>query len=187
LVLLDDLPNFLNTLDTLATTLIALDEFDGLFDVQVNSKLVVDYLINFIWFLVAQSFSISFHNVLFLYLQSYFLWRLFFLSCLLFLLFLAGFFLLLFTTSIDFFLKDNIKFDIIFSVLEVAWDRNLNDRGVVLQVEEKLVQMHVERPIPRVVFRQHVFDFANSKHGALHHSLDVISLLRMDHLVVTVL
>jgi hypothetical protein len=47
--------------------------------------------------------------------------------------------------------------------------------------------MHVERAFTRVKNCQFLLNLADSKHGALHYSLDVISLLRVDHLVVTVL
>jgi hypothetical protein len=47
--------------------------------------------------------------------------------------------------------------------------------------------MHVERAFTRVEERQFLLNLADSEHGALHYSLDVISFLRVDHLVVTVL
>jgi len=46
--------------------------------------------------------------------------------------------------------------------------------------------MDVQRASTRVMLGQHVLDFADSEHSALYYSFDVVSLLRMDHLVVTV-
>jgi len=64
--------------------------------------------------------------------QGDLLWRLLFLGCLLLFLLLRGLLLFLFTASIYLTDEDDVEFDVILSVLEVARDRNFNYRRIVL-------------------------------------------------------
>ena len=154
LIFLYDLPNFLNTLNALATTLVALDESDGLVNIQVDSKLIINYFSDFIRLLVAQGFGVRLHNILFLDFQGYFLWGLFLFGSFLLLLFLSLFGFLLLAASVYFLFPDDIEINAIFSVLEVTRNRNFNNRGIILQVKQKLVQMHVQRASTGVEFCQ---------------------------------
>jgi hypothetical protein len=47
--------------------------------------------------------------------------------------------------------------------------------------------MHVQRPVPRVELHQHILDLADAQHTRLDDALDLIALLRVHHLIVTVL
>lgn len=47
--------------------------------------------------------------------------------------------------------------------------------------------MYVERPCARVVFHQLTLEFAYAEHRGLEYLLDIVTFLRVHHLVVTVL
>lgn len=92
-------------------------------------------------------------------------------------------FLLFATFTLDFLLEDDIDWDLII-FFEVAWNRDLNDGWIVLEIEEKTVQMHVDRTLAEVVEHEVLLDFANSANRALKYLLDKNSLLRVHNLVI---
>jgi hypothetical protein len=81
-------------------------------------------------------------------------------------------------------LEKNVYLDIIFNFFKVPGNGNLNDARVVLKIEEKLVEMNVQRPSSSLMVDQHLFDFTDAQHGALKYLLNIKSFLRMDHLIV---
>jgi hypothetical protein len=98
------------------------------------------------------------------------------------------FFFLLLATSVSFDRLFELEVDwdaVILLVVSGHWD--FNHGGIVLQIEEKLVQMHVDTRWSGVEEDKVLLHLANSKDRALERFLDEYALLWVDHLVVTLL
>jgi hypothetical protein len=128
LVLLDDLSNFLNTVNTLTATLIGLNQANSNIQIHVDSEDVVNYFNHLIRLLHLQSLLISGLDKLDLLVKSHFWLRLFIFSLLLLFLLAATLLFLFLATSVNGFLKEDFDFD---------------NAGVVLEIEQKLIQVHV--------------------------------------------
>lgn len=175
------------TATTLATSLILLNQADGRSDFQIEGERIIGNFLN--WLSRLEAFLQSFVDLGLLFVHGKdFLFR----SVIVILLFLAFFttllstflaFLLFATFTLDFLLEDDIDWDLII-FFEVAWNRDLNDGWIVLEIEEKTVQMHVDRTLAEVVEHEVLLDFANSANRALKYLLDKNSLLRVHNLVI---
>lgn len=108
---------------------------------------------------------------------------------LLLLLFLGLLRLLLFLLTallLNWLLEGKVDGDLI-ELLEVARDWDLDDRWIILQIEKKLIEVHVHRGGTRIEEHQIFFNFADAANGRLEHLLDIDSLLWMHHLIVALL
>lgn len=94
---------------------------------------------------------------------------------------------LLLATLVDCFLELDVHGNAI--VLgEVARHRNLDHGRIVLQIKEKLVQVHVDRALTAVVPGNHVLlDVADARDRAFQDLLDEDAFLRLHNLVVALL
>lgn len=179
--------NLLNTETTLATTLVFLNQADSGDDVHFELDGVLNDFFNRLGTLVVGPRQVSVHDFvdeeLLLKGGLGLLFRLLF-RCLLLLFGLAG--LLLLFTADDRLFKRQLDLDAVV-FFKVAGNGNLDDGGIVLQVEEQLVEMDVDA-LGSVVENDHVLlHLANSDDRGLEDFLDELAFLRVDDLVVTLL
>jgi hypothetical protein len=135
LSLLHDLSDSCDTGDTLASTLVRLDQADGHVQVHIDSKDVMNNLHHCVRLFHSKSLLIGLLHKSNLFLQSHLrLWG--FLSSL-FLLLLLGLLLFLFLArAFDCFLEQEFDLDVISLLSEIARNRNFDDAGVVFQIEQ---------------------------------------------------
>lgn len=105
LVLLDDLSNFLNTVNTLTATFIGLNKADSDVQIHVDSEDIVDNFNHLVRLFHLQSVLIGLLNKLDLFVKSHLWLRLLILSLLLFLLFATTLLFLFLASSVDCFLQ----------------------------------------------------------------------------------
>ena len=72
-------------------------------------------------------------------------------------------------------------------LLEVARHGDLDDRGVILEIEQELIQVHVHGGGAGIEENQVLLDLADAANGRLEHFFDIDSLLRVHHLIVALL
>ena len=175
------------TATTLTTSLILLNQADGRGNFQIQGEWIVGYFLDWLSRLEALLQSLVNLGLLLVHGEDFL-----FGSVIVILLFLAFFatllstflaFLLFATFTFDFLLEDDIDRDLII-FFEVAWNGDLNDGWIVLEIEEKTVQMHVDRTLAEVVEHEILLDFANSANRALKYLFDKDSLLRVHNLVI---
>lgn len=71
---------------------------------------------------------------------------------------------------------------------KISWDRNFDDRGVVFQIKQELIQVDVEGFWSSGVEIDHVLlDIADTRDGTLQDPLDEYTFLRLHNLIVTLL
>lgn len=178
--------DLLNTKTALTTTLVLLNQADSSDDVHLEvADGVLNDFFNRLGALVVGPGQVSVHDLVnqeLLFKGGLrFLFRLF-LSCLLFFLGLAG--LLLLFAADDGFFKGHLDLDAVV-FLEVAGNGDLYNRGVVLQVKKKLVQVDINT-LGSVVENDHVLlHLANADDRGLEDLLDELALLGVHDLVVT--
>jgi hypothetical protein len=179
--------NLLDTDATLTTTFILLNQADSRNNLHVKSEGIVNYLLHGLGSLVVRSRQVSVHDLVnqelfffhglrlgfgLLFNHLLFLLTSFFrLSCFL----LAGASNLLFESHLD---LDLVGF---FEVLRY-WD--LNDRRVILQVEEQLIEVDVHAQFPWVEITEIFFHFTNASDGGFKYALDKKTFLGVHDLVV---
>jgi hypothetical protein len=179
-----------HTVATLSTTLVLLDQSNGVMDVvQLHHQRLSDDLLN------GSKRLMLVHDRL-VYLPKHFLpllWLLFGLiiviSGLLLLLFLLLALLLLFLLTADllyWLFELNVERDLV-ELLEVPRHRYLNDRWVVLQIEKKLIEMNIHACWARVEEYQVFLNLADAAYSRFEDLLDIYTLLRMNHLVIAFL
>ena len=83
-------------------------------------------------------------------------------------------------------LKREVNRDLI-KLLEVPRHRDFNDAGVVLQVEQELIQVHIHRCRARIEQNEILLDLADAADGRLQDALDEDAFLRVHHLIVALL
>lgn len=175
---------------TLTTSLVLLDQADGLnhFDIE-GEGVVGDFFdglrggptieqgfINLGILLVHGEHFLRFFAIIILLLSLLLLLRF---AALLSLLLLA-------VTALDLFLEDDVDRDLIV-LPEVAGHRDFDDRRVILEIEQEAIKMDVDGAATEIVEDQVFFELANTADGALQHLLDEDALLRVHDLIVTLL
>lgn len=173
----------------LTTSLVLLDETNGRDNLHVEREGVVHDLLDGLRSLVVGARQVSVHDLVnqeFLLLHGLGFGLGLVISRLL-LLFLAGLLLFLFLASVTFnlLLEGHLDLDLVV-LLEVLGHGDLNNGWVVLQVEEQLIQVHIDALGPGVENAKVLLHFANASHGGLEHSFDEQALLGVHDLVVTV-
>ena len=163
--LVDLLCDLVVTQTTLATTLVLLDETNGRDDFHIQGERVVDNFVLGLSRLVGllkdfvEQEVFFFNGAGFLHYFFFLLFALFSLLGLLLFLFLAS-------VTLDLFLEGEVDFDPVV-LLEVARHRDFNDTGVVLEIEEELIQVDVETFGSGVEEAEVFLHFANAADGAL--------------------
>jgi len=178
--------DLLNTQTALATTLVLLNQADRSHDVHVEvAHWVLKDLFDRLGTLVVGPGQVSVHDLvdeelLFEGGLGFLFWLLF--RCLFLLFCLAG--LLLLFSADDGLLECELDLDAVV-FFEVAGHGDLDDGGVVLQVEKQLVEVDVDA-LGSVVENHHVlFHLANADDRGLEDFLDELALLGVHDLVVT--
>ena len=174
---------------TLTTSLVLLDQADGLnhFDIE-GEGVVGDF---FDGLRGGPTIEQGFINLGILLVHGEHFLRFFAIIILLLSLLLLRFaallsLLLLAVTALDLFLEDNVDRDLIV-LLEVAGHRDFNDRRVILEIKQEAIKMDVDGAGTKIVEHQVFFELANTADGALQHLLDEDALLRVHDLIVTLL
>lgn len=171
------LHDVLVSLTILATTLVLLNKAHSLF------KFVVDHVRvahNFVLGLIVASGVLHrFSHLLVDFSLAWWVW--FWLRSFLFL-----FFALLFLLWLNFFFEGKVDFDAVV-FLEVPGNWDLDNRGVVLQVKQKLVQVNIERTSSGVELSEVFFHVANPEDRALEDFFHKDALLGVHHLIVALL
>lgn len=164
---LEILQEILVTHPALATTFVLLDHADCLNDVLVLQKenVVNNFLDGFIG--VECLFALFLDPLVLLVLSDH-LFLLLVLILLLLFLTLLGLLLLLFlfflAASVDLLLENQVH---VYAVVlcEVSWHRDLNHAGIVLEVKEQTVKMHIDGVRARVELTHLLFGLADADHG----------------------
>ena len=173
-----------DTLSTLSATIILLNEPDCLLDIDVERERILNHLN--LWLVTLANLVHELTNKSCLLDEWHGWWLLIALIIvLLLLLFLLLLWLLFLLTALllNWLLKDEVELDSVI-LTEVTWHRDLNHRWIVLQIEEKLVEMHIKRILSRVELRDLELELADPTNGALEYFLYEDTLLRMHALIV---
>jgi hypothetical protein len=177
----------LDTDATLTTTLVLLNHADGRHNFHIEGEGIVDDLLNWLRTFVVGPRVVRVHNFID---QEFLLFHrlrlghnllifgllLFLFLSLLGLLFLTGF-------SFNFLLESHLHLDPVV-LLEVPGNGDLDNRWVVLEVEEQLVQVNVDGLRPRVKQDKVLLHLADTGDRGLEHSLDEETLLRVYDLII---
>jgi len=184
--LLNPFEDHQDSLTTLPTSIILLDQSDGINDINIEGEWILyDFSFRLVITLVLLHQVID--ELLLLCQWHWKLWFLTFIIILLLLLFLlfTSLLLLLFSSIFFYsFFECKINLDsIIFTEISGHWD--FNDRWIIFEIKKKMVQMNVNRLLSVVIGNHLILDLAYTTDGAFKNFLDEDTLLRMNNLIVT--
>ena len=167
---------------TLSTSIVLLDDPNSLNDINIKSKWILNYL-NLRLIITLILLEQMVHQMA-LFVKGHGWWLLF--SFIVILLLFLLLFCLLFLLTTTFFLNfGQLYFNwnsVIF--LEIARYWNLNDRWIILKIEQELIHVDIDRVGSWVQLDQLLLHLANTSDSALQSLLDEVSLLWVHDLIV---